>query len=116
MTKLTKKDALNFVLTNCELPEEIADKLTAMVEQLNKKATGERKPTKKQLESAERGAKVAEFIENADEPMTATAIAKAIFGEDATASKVTAHLTKLVKDGKVVRSEEKRVAYFAKAE
>lgn len=115
MTKLTKKDALTYVLTHCEVPEEVAEKLTGMVEQLSKKATAERKLTKKQRESAERGEQVAEFLETATEPMTATAIAKAVFGEDATASKATAHLTKLVKAGKAIRTEVKRVAYYAKA-
>lgn len=117
MTKVTKKDALQYVLTHFDaLPIEYAEKLESMVAQLEKKATGERKPTKAQRESAERGAQVAEFMASVVEPMTAGDIAKAVFGEDATASKATAHLTKLVKAGVVVRTEEKGKAYFRSAE
>lgn len=116
MTKVTKKDALQYVLAHYDVPTEYAEKIEGMIAQLEKKATTERKPSKAQRESAERGAQVAEFMASVVEPMTAGDIAKAVFGEDATASKVTAHLTKLVKNGAVIRTEEKGKAYFRTAE
>lgn len=40
MEKMTNKKALNYVLENCDLPKEIAEKIEKIIAQLDKKASG----------------------------------------------------------------------------
>lgn len=60
--KMTNRKALSYVLENCEIPTEVADKLTAMIAALDKKSTAERKPTAKQAENEVVRAALVEFI------------------------------------------------------
>ena len=53
MTKMTYAVALSHVLANCELPNDVREKLVALNESLVKKASSEKKPTKTQQENAE---------------------------------------------------------------
>lgn len=50
MNKLTNKVALSYVLSNCEIPTDIREKLEKMLESLEKKS-GERKPTERQVQN-----------------------------------------------------------------
>ena len=45
MTKMTNVKAIEFVLTNCNVPADVAEKLTAMKASFEKKSSAERKPT-----------------------------------------------------------------------
>ena len=53
MTKMTYAVALSHVLANCELPEDVREKLVALNESLAKKVSAEKKPTKTQQENSE---------------------------------------------------------------
>lgn len=50
MNKLTNKVALSYVLSNCEIPADIREKLEKMLESLEKKSV-ERKPTERQVQN-----------------------------------------------------------------
>ena len=51
MEKMTNKKALQFVLDNCIVPDEVQEKLVKMIEQLDKKSSNPKKPTKTQIEN-----------------------------------------------------------------
>lgn len=111
--KMTYTKALESVLSTVEMSDEVREKLAALKDQLAKRAaTKSGKPTKAQRE-------VAEFTESVFAALTADPVR---CGDLATAmgvsgQKVSAALSKLVKAGRVVKSEgEKHVSLFAVAE
>lgn len=117
MTKMTQKVALNYVIDNCELPEEVKAKIESMIVALEKKSakSGERKPTKTQV--ANEGFK-AIIVDNMEHGRlyTITEIAKEMpFGEELSNQRVSALVRQLKDAGVVVRTEEKRKAYFSLA-
>ena len=117
MTKMTQKIALNYVIDNCELPEEVKAKIESMIVALEKKSakSGERKPTKTQV--ANEGFK-AIIVDNMEHGRlyTITEIAKEMpFGEELSNQRVSALVRQLKDAGIVVRTEEKRKAYFSLA-
>lgn len=117
MTKMTQKIALNYVIDNCELPEEVKAKIESMIVALEKKSakSGERKPTKTQV--ANEGFK-AIIVDNMEHGRlyTVTEIAKEMpFGEELSNQRVSALVRQLKDAGIVVRTEEKRKAYFSLA-
>lgn len=60
--KMTNRKALTYALENCDLPEDVREKFTAMIAALDKKNTAERKPTAKQTENEAVRAALVEFI------------------------------------------------------
>lgn len=60
--KMTNRKALEYVLSNCEIPTEVSDKLNAMIVALDKRNSGERKPTAKQTENERIRAEIVEYI------------------------------------------------------
>lgn len=117
MTKMTQKVALNYVVENCELPEEVKAKIESMIASLEKKSakSGERKPTKTQI--ANEGFKSI-IVDNMEHGRlyTITEIAKEMpFGEELSNQRVSALVRQLKDAGIVVRTEEKRKAYFSLA-
>lgn len=117
MTKMTQKNAIAYVLENCTVPAEVQEKLEAMKAQLEKRSakSGERKPTKTQV--ANEGFK--EILLANMEPnrlYTVSELAKEIpFGEELSNQRVSALMRQLKEAGSVVRTEEKRKAYFSLA-
>ena len=84
------------------------------VELLDKKKSGSRKPTKVQVENEGYKADILAALAEVDEPVTIKGLAEicpSIVG--LTNQRVTHMLTDLRKDGKVVRSYVKKVAYFS---
>lgn len=117
MTKMTQKNAIAYVIENCDLPEEVLTKLEGMKAQLEKKSAhkGERKPTKTQI--ANEGFK-AIIVENMEPNRlyTISELAKEMpFGEELSVQRVSALVRQLKEAGTVVRTEEKRKAYFSLA-
>ena len=114
MEKMTNVKAIDYVLGNFELPTDVAEKLGKMKEQFVKKNSGERKPTANQVENA--GLKVA--ILNGMESgkaYTITDLMKSVAElADLSNQRVSALVRQLVESGEVVRTEEKRKAYFTK--
>lgn len=82
------------------------------VELLDKKNSAPRKPTTKQLDNE--GYK-ATILANLEGKMTISEIVKSVFNNDLSNQKVSALVGQLVDDGVVVRTVEKRKAYFEKA-
>ena len=114
--KMTNKAALNYVLENCELPTEISEKLTAIVAALEKKNSGERKPTAKQNENAVIRAALVEFInKNAegDGFTCADLLAACPTVEGRSNQYVSALLRQAVLAGEISKGTVKRRTYFA---
>lgn len=116
MTKMTNVSALEFVLTNCEIPSEVAEKLTKMKEGFIKKGSAERKPTATQTENEGFKAQIVEFLGTV-EKATITEIMKGVPSVGALSNqRASAIVRQLVLSGEVVRTEEKRKAFFSLGE
>lgn len=120
--KMTMVEQYNatIALLNGETVEDysVADAvkfLTGRAEQTAKKNAGggggERKPTKTQVENEGIKEQILDVMGNAEGRMTVGELMKELAIESN--QKVTSLLTQLRKDGKVVRVEEKGVAYYS---
>lgn len=103
---ITYVDALNTVIPMVD--GEVAEKLTALREQMAKKRTSS-KPTKTQVANEAVKGEILEAL--ADGRMTCGEVVKALDGEY-TSQKVSALLRQLVGTGKVNKVTEKKVSYF----
>ena len=93
--------------------DDIVEKLTKMIEQLDKKASAPKKPTAKQTESANQAEQVLELLRLAGKAVTVSELMEMFPTELAGLSnQKVASLLRSMLDGKVVRTEEKRKAYF----
>ena len=116
MTKMTNVKALDFVLTNCEVPQEVADKLMAMKASYEKKASAERKPTPTQVENANHKASILAVLADGNQ-YTISDLMKAVPElADLSNQRVSAIVRQLTLTGEVQRIEDKRKAYFKLAE
>lgn len=114
MEKITYASALSFVITNCDMPSEVKEKLSALAESIAKRNSAKSdKPTKKQTENASVKAEIVSAMAELGKPSTISQIVKALGKEDITNQRVSALVRQLIADGVVVRTEEKRVAYFS---
>lgn len=114
MEKMTNKMALNFVLTNCDMPAEVREKLTKMLEQVEKKSNVIHKPTANQL--ANDGFKVAILESIEDKALTISEMVDTIPAlAELSNQRVSAIVRQMVADGLLTREEVKRKAYFSKA-
>jgi len=109
---ITYVDALNVAIGAVE-DVEVAEKLTALRAQIAKKK-GSSKPTKTQIENEAVKEEILAVLADADEPMRIGEI-KAELDNDYTPQKLSALLKALTDGGKVVKTYEKKVAYFALA-
>ena len=92
---------------------EVVAKLTTMVEQLDKKAAAPKKPTAKQVAAIGEAEEVYEALKAVGKAVTVSELMEACpelakFGSN----QKVASLLRSMLDGKVVRTEEKRKAYF----
>ena len=117
--KLTKRDRFNKLLTFEQVKSD-AD-LVAFIEHeielLDKKNSAERKPTPKQIENAQFKNDIVAFMD-ADTLYSSADLTKSvpsIVAAGISGSRVTAMLTQLVNEGKVVRTEEKRKGFYSLA-
>ena len=106
MTKMTYAMALEIAINAVADNAEVAEKLTALRAQIEKKNSAERKPTKAQVAN---DALKGEILTALTERMTATEVAEK-FG--ISNQKASALLTAMVKAGIVERTVDKRKAYF----
>lgn len=112
--KMTKKqyfEALAEVVSRAGVENEVD--LLAFIDrqvELLEKKSGVK--TKAQKENEEIVKRVYEVLQEIGKPVTATELAKAM-GEDFSNQKASAMLKKLVEAGQVVRTEDKRKAYFS---
>lgn len=116
-TKMTNKNALTYVLDTfgVDLPADVAEKLTGMITQLDKKSGAERKPTARQVENA----KVKEDILSKMEDNVLYTVGDMLktfaLGEDMTSQRLTAILSQMVEAQTVTKSKEKGKSLFSKA-
>lgn len=126
MKKLTKKVALSVAIANltntpveCEFSnEEIIAKLNEMIDSLDKKVGGEKKPTEQQIANVGYKADILAYLANR-EPQTATEILKgvpAFANSNMTNQRVSALLRQLILDGKVKKETVKGKAMFSAVE
>lgn len=113
--KITYIDVLNMVLNGETLTPEAIEKLEALREQLVKRnAAKTDKPSKKQAENAELIVQLTEAMK----PITNPATVSEIMATDPDGigrlsnQKISALLKILEKEGKVIRTIDKRKAYF----
>ena len=106
MTKMTYTMALEIAINAVADNAEVAEKLTALRAQIEKKNSAERKPTKAQVAN---DALKGEILTALTERMTATEVAEKFSISN---QKASALLTAMVKGGIVERTVDKRKAYF----
>ena len=115
-SSVTYVSALSFVLDNYDLPAEIGEKLTALRDQTQKRNSAVRKPTAKQRAAADASLAIADEIRGvlaAGKAMTVAEIIEAA-GIEASSQKVSAVLKAM--GAEVVRTVDKRKAYYSRAE
>lgn len=114
MEKMTNVKALEVVLAMEGIPAEVREKLEKMKAGFVKKSTAERKPTANQTENA--GFKTAildAMVEG--KAYTVSEIQKLVPAlAEISGQRVSAIVTQLKNEGAVIRTEEKRKAYFTK--
>ena len=112
-TKTTNKSALTYILEHYDLPADVAEKVQGMLAQLEKRSSAERKPSARQLEN---GA-LKQSILDAMEVNRLYSVGEMIkeftfFPTDITPQRVSALMSQLVVDRKVIREVDKRKVYF----
>ena len=110
--KMTKIETINAIITKYGISGEDKEFLDHEVE-LNRTHYANRsdKPTKKQVENAGIKETLVSLLE-VGKTYTATDLTEALGVEDMKVQRVSALLKQLVAEGKVVRGEVKRRAYF----
>ena len=112
--KMTKRDYFNSLLSLDEVQSNAAlvDFINHELDLLAKKNSAERKPTAVQV--ANEGIKTAILSALSKTPVTISELQKSAPElAELTNQRISALVRQLVNDGKVVRSEDKRKAYFA---
>ncbi len=108
---MTYVDALTVAID--ALDGEVAEKLTALREQVAKKRTSS-KPTKTQIENEKIKGEILDILARADSGMKVGEIAEVLEG-GYTSQKVSALLRQMVAAGKVEKVYDKKVALFSLA-
>lgn len=116
--KMTYAKALSEAIACEGLSPEVREKLEALLAQQVKKSSAEKKPTKVQV--ANEGVKetIVGALRELGKPVTVSELmgsCEALSPLNVSTQKVSALLTSMVKAGTIVRTEEKRKAYFALA-
>lgn len=118
MTKMTNVKALEIVLNDGEITAEVREKLEKMKAQFEKKSSAERKPTETQKANVGYKADILEYLAKGGKHTISEMMKEVASVTEAELSnqRVSALVRQLVTEGSVVRTEEKRKAYFAIAE
>ena len=106
MTKLTYANAIDLAL-NGTITDEVREKLEALKVQLEKRNSGERKPTKAQKENEEVKANILGLLTTEGKQCKDIAATLGLATQ-----KVSALLKQLVEAGQAEKYAEKRVTYF----
>ena len=113
MEKMTNVKALAFVLANCNLPTDVAEKVEKMKAQFEKKNSAEKKPTAQQTANLGIANAILENLES-DKLYTITEIMKIVPEcADLTNQRVSAIVRGML-GVSMERVEDKRKAYFKK--
>ena len=114
MAKVTKREMFEQIMGIEGVTPEIVEFCEHEIELLNRKRTSERKPTKTQIENEGYKTAILAILEKAEKPMTISEIMQGEGLEGLKNQRVSAIVTQLKNAGLVVRTEIKKVAYFAK--
>lgn len=117
-TKVTKKErfAQLMAIVNASQVEN-SDELVAFIEHevelLNKKNSRSGKPTARQVENEEIKTTILSVMERVSKPMTITQLLAEIGNSELSNQRVSALVTQLKDSGEVVRTVEKKVAFYS---
>lgn len=116
-TKMTNAKALTYVLDNCTLPTEIAEKLTKMLAQTEKHNSATRKPTAVQTANEAYKTAILEGMES-DRLYTISELMKEIplLAQDELSNQRVSAIVRQMVGTSITRTEDKRKAYFSKVE
>jgi len=111
---MTKRENFNELLTiaTASNRSDLVEFINHELELLDKKNKAPKKPTATQIENEKIKDEIIAVISNSEKGMTATEIVKSL-DREISVSKVTALLTQLREDNTVVRTVDKRKAYFS---
>ena len=112
-TKRENYQTLLVILAAVEADESLSDFVQHEIDLLDRKRGNKGSNSKAVAEANATAEKILAVLAEADEPMKATPIADAA---DMTVQKASASLRKLVAEGVVTRTEDKKVATFSLAE
>ena len=114
MNKLTNKAALSYVLSNCEIPADIREKLEKILESFEKKS-GDRKPTERQIQNLAFRETVLSVVDAT--PRTVSEIQKLDPTlADLSNQRMSPIINSMVDDKLLVKTVVKGRSYFALAE
>ena len=113
---MTKKEMFAHIATVNSADQEIVDFCNHEIELLAKKASGSSKPTKTQVENETYKASILEILAEADRPLTISEMMEDDRLSGLKNQRVSALVTQLKKAEQVVRTEDKKKAYFSLAE
>ena len=112
-TKITNKSALTYILEHYDLPADVAEKVQGMLAQLEKRSSAERKPSARQVENEKLKGEIVLAMEQGRKYSVAEMIKEfTFFPTDITPQRVSALMSQLVVDRKVIREVDKRKVYF----
>lgn len=115
--KMTKKEMFTQILANYNLTEDEIAFINREIELLDKKNGAIKKPTAKQTANEGIKGAILDAMENGERYRIADLLkVVADLPEDMTPQRMSALVRQLILEGAVTRTEEKRVAYFSKAE
>lgn len=115
--KMTKKEMFTQLLNNYELTDAEITFINREIELLDKKNGAIKKPTAKQTANEGIKGAILDAMENGERYRIADLLkVVADLPEDMTPQRMSALVRQLILEGAVTRTEEKRVAYFSKAE
>ena len=117
-TKVTKRERFSQLMeivkaSNVENSAELVAFIEHEVELLTKKNSRSGKPTKTQVENETIKAQIISVLERVGKPMTVTQLLAESEFTGLSNQKVSALLTQLRKSGEVVRTIEKKVAFYS---
>ena len=120
-TKVTKRERFEQLMEIVKASEvENSAELVAFIEHevelLTKKNSRSGKPTKTQVENEAIKIQIVSILERVGKPMTVTQLLAESELADLSNQKVSALLTQLRKTGRVVRTIEKKVAFYSLAD
>lgn len=118
MTKMTKREKFEMLskLSEVQSNEILRDFIAHEMELLEKKSNAPKKPTSAQIANEAIKTAIVEFLSNG-EKFTIGELMKFVpdLPETMTPQRLTALVTQLKNENKVVRTEDKRKAYFSLA-
>ena len=114
-TKVTKRMRFEQIKSLISDNEELVAFIDHEIELLDKKNSRSGKPTKTQVENEAIKTQIVSILERVRKPMTVTQLLSESELAGLSNQKISALLTQLRESGKVMRTVEKKVAYYSMA-